>query len=145
MAKHHFRHTLLAAAGLLAASPGSLAAAEPVSADRSPAFRQCVRESGGVTAAMRACMAGEYRRLDKALNIAYRGALRRSPDDAARSRLRDAQRAWLKDRETICRTEVERSGMAGGTGGMLIEDSCRLRVLAERTRWLESHPKTVAR
>lgn len=98
MAKLHFRHRLLAVAGLLAASAGSVAAAQPAAEDRSPAFRQCVRDSGGVTAAMRTCMADEYRRLDKVLNAAYRGALRRLQNDAARVRLRDAQRAWLKDR-----------------------------------------------
>ncbi|WP_439569858.1 lysozyme inhibitor LprI family protein [Sphingopyxis sp.] len=142
MAKRHIGHRLLAVLGLVAAGAGSAAAAAPAPEDRSPAFRQCVRDSGGVTAAMRACMAGEYRRLDKALNAAYRGALRRSPGDTARARLRDAQRAWLKDREAICRAEVERSGMAGGTGGLLIEDSCHLRLLSERTRWLESQPPT---
>ncbi len=35
--------------------------------------------------------------------------------------------------------------MAGGTGGDLIEDSCRLRLLAERARWLERQPPTAVR
>ncbi len=143
MAKFPFRQALLTALGLSAAGASSLAAAaDPAAGDRSPAFRQCVRGSGGVTAAMRACMADEYSRLDKALNAAYRGALRRLPNDSARSRLRAAQRTWLNNRETVCRTEVERSGMAGGTGGLLIEDSCRLRVVSERTQWLRTYPSS---
>jgi len=141
MAKFQIRHALLAVLGLLAVSASSVFAAEPAATDRSPAFRQCVRGSGGVTAAMRACMADEYRRLDKALNAAYRGALRRLPNDAARSRLRDVQRAWLNTREPLCRAEIEKSGMAGGTGGLLIEDSCRLRVVSERTQWLHAYPQ----
>lgn len=142
MAGRRINYSLLAGLWLFAADASSPSAAAPAPDDRSPVFRQCVRDSGGVTTAMRACMASEYRRLDRALNAAYRAALRRSPGDAARARLRDGQRAWLKDRDAICRAEVERSGMAGGTGGLLIEDSCRLRLLSERTQWLASQSRT---
>ncbi len=90
---------------------------------------------------MQTCMAGEYRRLDRALNAAYRDALRRLPSNAARSRLRDLQRTWLKTRWDICADEVARSGMAGGSGGQLVEASCRLRVVSDRTQWLREYPQ----
>jgi len=90
---------------------------------------------------MQTCMAGEYRRLDLALNVAYRDALRRLPSNAARSRLRDLQRTWLKTRWDICADEVARSGMAGGSGGQLVEASCRLSVVSERTQWLRTYPQ----
>ncbi|MBJ7438565.1 MAG: DUF1311 domain-containing protein [Sphingopyxis sp.] len=88
-------------------------------------------------------MASEYRRLDRALNLAYRDALRRLPGDAARSRLRAFQRTWLKTRSDICTEEVVRSGMAGGSGGQLVEASCRLRILSERTQWLREYPQPI--
>lgn len=128
----------------LAASSGVLSAAEPPAADRSPEFRQCVRDSAGVTAAMQNCLAGEYRRLDRALNAAYRDALSRLPGNAARSRLRDLQRTWLKTRWDICADEVARSGMAGGSGGQLVEASCRLGVVSKRTHWLRAYPQPMS-
>lgn len=137
------RHSLLAAVGLLAMNSHDLSAAEPSIADRSPEFRQCVSGSGGVTSTMQACMAIEYRRLDRLLNRAYRDALRRLPSDAARSRLRGLQRTWLETRWNICTDEVARSGMAGGSGGQLVEASCRLRVAADRTQWLREYPQPI--
>ncbi len=141
------RRSALAVMGLLAAGTVSLSAAEPAAAEpeTSPASRQCILNSGGVTAAMQDCMADEYRRFDRALGIAYRDALRRASGTSARSQLRDAQRAWLKDRWTVCSKEVEQSGMAGGSGGVLIEDSCRIRVVSERTLWLRRHPQNANR
>ena len=132
------------AIALLAASSGGLSAAEPPAPDRSPEFRQCVRDSAGVTAAMQNCLAGEYRRLDRALNAAYRDALSRLPGNAARSRLRDLQRTWLKTRWDICADEVARSGMAGGSGGQLVEASCRLGVVSKRTQWLRGYPQPMS-
>lgn len=130
-------------AGLIAAGSTSLPAAEQATADRSPKFRQCLRDSGGVTAAMQPCMADEYRRLDRALNIAYRDALRRLLGDTARSRLRDAQRSWLETRWDVCTDEVAQSGMAGGSGGQLVEGSCRLRVVSDRIDWLRAYPQPI--
>ena len=133
--------SMLTGIGLLALSIGGVMAAEPAADGRSPQFRQCVQGSGGVTAAMQNCMAGEYRRLDRALNVAYREALRRLPSNAARSRLRDLQRTWLKTRWDICIEEVARSGMAGGSGGQLVEAGCRLRVVSDRAQWLREYPQ----
>ena len=135
------RRPVATAMALLTASNSGLSAAEPPAADRSPEFRQFVRDSAGVTGAMQTCMAGEYRRLDRALNMAYRDALRRLPSDAARSQLRALQRAWLKSRWDICNVEVTQSGMAGGSGGQLVEASCRLRVVSVRTQWLRTYPQ----
>ena len=133
--------SMLTGIALFALGIGGVMATEPAADDRSPQFRECVLGSGGVTAAMQDCMAGEYRRLDSALNMAYRDALRRLPSDAARSQLRALQRAWLKSRWDICNVEVTQSGMAGGSGGQLVEASCRLRVVSERTQWLRTYPQ----
>ncbi|WP_428628088.1 lysozyme inhibitor LprI family protein [Sphingopyxis sp.] len=138
-----FGRSTFAVAGLVAAGIGGLSATEPAAADRSPEFRQCVRGSGGVTAAMQDCMADEYRRLDRALNRSYRDALRRLPSDAARSQLQASQRTWLKTRGNICDDELARSGMAGGSGGQLVEASCRLRILSDRTQWLRAYPQPI--
>jgi uncharacterized protein YecT (DUF1311 family) len=131
----------LFSAGLFVATTGALAAAEPKEPELSPAFKQCIMGSGGVTATMQDCMAAEYRLVDRELNAAYRDALRRLPGKAARSQLQSLQRAWLKTRWDACAGEVEKSGMTGGSGGGLIEDNCRLRVLAERRQWLRGYPQ----
>lgn len=136
--------SMLASAGLfMLVMPGivGVRATDAAALDRSPEFRECIRDSGGVTATMQDCIGGEYRRLDQALNTAYRGALRRLPSDTARSRLRALQRTWLKNRWDVCTDEVARSGMAGGSGGLLVEGNCRLRIVADRTQWLRDYPQ----
>lgn len=136
--------SMVAAAGLfmfVLLGIGGVRATDAAASDRSPEFRQCIRDSGGVTAAMQDCIGGEYRLLDQALNMAYRGALRRLPSDTARSRLRALQGTWLKNRWDVCADEVARSGMAGGSGGLLVEGNCRLRIVADRTQWLRDYPQ----
>lgn len=136
--------SMLAAAGLLMLvmpGIGGVRATDAAALDRSPEFRQCITDSGGVTAAMQDCMGNEYRRLDRALNMAYRGALRRLPSDTARSRLRALQRTWLKNRWDVCTDEVAGSGMGGGSGGLVVEGNCRLRIVADRTQWLRDYPQ----
>jgi len=133
--------SLLIGAALFASTSGAVVAAEPKEPDLSPAFQQCIMGSGGVTATMQDCMADEYRLVDRELNTAYRDALRRLPNKAARSKLQSVQRLWLKTRWDVCTAEAQKSGMAGGSGGGLIEDSCRLRVLAERRQWLRDYPQ----
>lgn len=138
-----FRWLVLAAAAPVLASNGGVSVAAPPTNDRSPAFRQCVRDSAGVTAAMQDCMASEYRRLDRALNAAYRDALRRLPGNTARMRLKGLQHTWLKTRWDICNAELLQSGMAGGSGGQLVDTSCRLNVISNRTQWLRAYPPPI--
>ncbi|MBN9548571.1 MAG: DUF1311 domain-containing protein [Alphaproteobacteria bacterium] len=73
------------------------------------------------------------------LNIAWRAAMSRMPNDEARSRLRQLQREWIKTRWAECDEQVAQSGMAGGTGSLLIHDNCQLGVIARRISWLEDY------
>lgn len=90
---------------------------------------------------MRDCAAQEYERLDRKLNDAWRETMSRMAGNEARSRLRQLQREWIKVRWAECDEQVAQSGMAGGTGGLLIYDTCQLEVVARRISWLEAyHP-----
>lgn len=107
----------------------------------SPAFGECIKSSGGVTAAMRDCMAQEYERLDRTLNETWRTTMARMPGDQARSRLRQLQREWIKTRWAECDEQAAQMGSGGGTADLLVYDNCQLEVIARRVSWLEAyHP-----
>lgn len=119
------------------AEPTALSLETRLSSD----FDKCISASGGVTTVMRDCAAQEYVRIDRKLNTAWRATMSRMPDDEARFRLRQLQREWIKTRWVECDEQVARSGMAGGAGGLLIHDTCKLGVIARRISWLEAyHP-----
>lgn len=121
----------------LADTPAALAMETPFS----PAFSQCISLSVGVTIAMRNCSAQEYARLDRKLNATWRSTMSRIPNEAARFRLRQIQREWIKTRWAECDKQVAQSG--GGTADLLIDDDCQLRVIAQRISWLETYrPET---
>jgi uncharacterized protein YecT (DUF1311 family) len=98
-------------------------------------YQGCMDGSGGVTAAMRDCAAAEHERLDVRLNAAYRAALARLPNPAARTRLRTLERRWLATRWAGCRRQAAAEG--GGSMGLLILDSCALEEMVRRIVWLE--------
>jgi uncharacterized protein YecT (DUF1311 family) len=99
------------------------------------AYQSCMDASGGVTSAMRDCAAAEHERLDVRLNAAYRAALARLPNQAARTRLRNLERRWLATRWAGCEREARAEG--GGTMALLILDSCALSEMVRRIAWLE--------
>ncbi|MDZ3832411.1 MAG: lysozyme inhibitor LprI family protein [Sphingopyxis sp.] len=105
----------------------------------SEAYGDCIGASGGVTAAMRDCSAQEYARLDARLNASWRTTMARLSGEAAQAQLRRSQREWLRTRWAECDESVAKSGMAGGTGALLIYDSCQIRVLAQRIAWIENY------
>lgn len=128
---------------VLPLSPTGALHAEPtplqVESRLSPAFGECIKSSGGVTVAMRDCMAQEHERLDQKLNETWRTTMARMPGDQARSRLRQLQREWIKTRWAECDEQVAQSGMGGGTADLLVYDSCQLEVIARRLSWLETY------
>lgn len=131
----------LAAAALILGGMASALAAKPstpeIEAVYSPQFRSCIDKSGGVTLYMRNCSAAESDRLDKTLNRDYRAALARLPNTAARERLRQSQRRWLRTRYDHCAAEAEPE--QGGTLWLIIMDSCGLQAVAERIVWLRHY------
>lgn len=124
----------LVSAGATAESPApSVAKAEPTAQSDSPgysaSYRNCMSSgeaAEGVTSAMAGCNSEELSKQDARLNDAYRAAMAtRSPDQ--KTALRDAQRAWIKLRDTRCREDLE-----GGTMDILIEGGCILDMTAKR-------------
>jgi uncharacterized protein YecT (DUF1311 family) len=99
---------------------------------RSPAFRRCIRASGGVTVNMRDCSAAEYDRVDVRLNDNYRRIMRRLPQ-SGQQQLRASQRRWLTSRWNHCDNDPQ---LEGGTMDLIIRDSCTLTELIRRTLWL---------
>lgn len=99
-------------------------------------YRRCMDASGGVTANMRDCSYAESQRLDVRLNAAYRAAMTRLPNAAARARLRALQRRWLATRYRGCDRDMRREG---GTLGLVIADGCALDEGMRRIAWLERY------
>lgn len=124
------------------APPGATQAAAPPALDEAGLYDGCIRRSGGVTAAMRDCAEQEFARLDRKLNQTCRAAMERLPDAAARARLRGLQRAWLRERRTVCDRRVAGSEQADGTAALLLLDDCWLEQMTRRIAWLEAYPDT---
>jgi uncharacterized protein YecT (DUF1311 family) len=103
----------------------------------SEAYSACMEKSEGVTSEMRDCTEQEARRLEARLTEAYRKALASIPA-SRRGLLREAQRAWIRYRDTTCSMMTQLGDR--GTSALLADDSCHLLATAERVRWLESIP-----
>jgi uncharacterized protein YecT (DUF1311 family) len=88
------------------------------------------------------CAEQEFARLDRNLNQTYHAAMKRLSDDAARARLRGLQRAWLRERRTVCDRRVAGSEQADGTAALLLLDDCWLEQMTRRIAWLEAYPDT---
>lgn len=98
--------TTAAAIGIAAAA---LAMAQTAPDAQSPAMQDC----GKNQQAMNLCAEQRYAKADAALNRTYRRNLKAQPDDAARQRLRDAQRAWISYRDKDCAVEAGPRETAG--------------------------------
>lgn len=120
------------------ANPALAATAKP--GDPSPAFKACMKQSGGVTASLRACLNTEYRTLDRELNVTYKSVMKQLKTKDLRTRLVNSQRVWIWRRDDQCQRKVDESGMKGGTAGDLVYDDCRVTMVRERIRWLKKVP-----
>lgn len=98
----------------------------------SKTYEHCIDKSEGVTSNILDCTGAEYNRLDKALNAAYK-KLMKSLDKGDQERLRQAQRAWLKYRESNG-AYIQNQG---GTMASIEASSWELEELARRVHFLQ--------
>lgn len=118
------------------ALPEASADASSVEARFSPAYRACMSSgeaAQGVTFAMADCTSAEIELQDAKLNAVYKQVMSEL-DEGTRKKLRDAQRAWIKFRDTTC----ESVSNSGGTIDILNGGSCILDATVRRTMELES-------
>jgi uncharacterized protein YecT (DUF1311 family) len=121
---------------------GSSASAVPYSEiekRHTKAYDECLNNGDaarGVQPAMNACVAMEYERQDGRLNQAYSMVMKRQ-NAAGKTKLRAAQRIWIKQRDRICAAEEKE--YEGGTMAPMIFHSCLINETIERTIWLEKY------
>ncbi|MCX7080655.1 MAG: lysozyme inhibitor LprI family protein [Pseudomonas sp.] len=120
-----------AASTLLLAFCGSAYAADN---NDSPAYKQCMDASGGVTANMLDCMAADIKLQDARLNKGYKVAMAAIEADK-KGQLQNVQRMWIKYRDANC--GFVRS-LTGGTIDSLNAGSCVLEMTRTRAQELEN-------
>lgn len=82
---------------------------------------------------LNACTDQAYRAADLALNQTYQ-TLRKRLSEQSRSKLKDAQRAWISFRDAEC-TFIA-SGVEGGSAQPMVHSSCLTNLTRERTEAL---------
>ena len=123
---------MLIAFGLLLNAP-ALAAADGDS-EMSQAYLACMDKSNGVTVEMLDCMSAELTRQDARLNENYQRLL--SKLSAKRKEgLLEAQRAWIKFRDTNCSFYYDPEG---GSAAHLAGNECVLNATADRAAELRN-------
>jgi uncharacterized protein YecT (DUF1311 family) len=121
-------------AGVLAGAASAVLAA-PASLDRhySKTYNDCMTAASGSTLPMRQCMGDEHDAWDRQLNQVYL-ALLASRSAAAKTQLRDDERAWLKRTQHQC--DHAGDDEAGGTLQNVEIDQCYLDETIRRTVYL---------
>lgn len=99
----------------------------------SPTYHSCMDKAGGVTYDMVECSSAELSLQDARLNLAYKNAMSVLSDES-KSRLRDAQRIWIKFRDADCGIYYN---LSGGTMDSLNGSGCELSMTQERADALE--------
>ena len=94
----------------------------------STAYTACMDESGGVTSNMLDCIGTEIKQQDARLNQNYKSATQ-ALMPAQQTHLRDAQRLWIKFRDTDC---TLLGNLTGGTIDGLNQASCFLDMTKKR-------------
>ena len=84
------------------------------------------------------CADKEYRAADQKLNQSY-SAFKKSLDAPGNALLLEAQRAWLKFRDTNCALAADQA--RGGTMAPLLEIGCRTSMTEQRTKELDEWMK----
>lgn len=97
------------------------------------AFTQCVTAAGGADVAMQDCIGSEYEYQDGRLNAIY-AELKRTLTETDMTRLRDAQRQWLRERDSKCVWDAKTEGSAQ----RLQANYCRMEATAKRVAELEA-------
>lgn len=99
----------------------------------SPAYNTCMDKAGGVTFDMVECSNAELSRQDSRLNLAFKNTMSALSDES-KSRLREAQRLWIKFRDADCGIYYN---LSGGTMDSLNGSGCELSMTKERADALE--------
>lgn len=97
-------------------------------------FSACMDKSGGVTQHMVECIDAETKRKDARLNKAYK-ALVADLNPERKKQLLEAQRAWLKFRDTNCAFYYDPEG---GTIARVQAVDCLMTMTANRATELEN-------
>jgi uncharacterized protein YecT (DUF1311 family) len=101
--------------------------------DAATQYSTCVRNSEGVTSKILDCISAELSRQDSRLNDAYKKLMSKLPKNRKKS-LVEAQRSWIKFRETNCAFyDDPNGGSAAHTAG----NECFLNATVDRAKELE--------
>jgi uncharacterized protein YecT (DUF1311 family) len=127
------KQCMLIAFGFLLNAP-TLAAAD---SEMSQAYLACIDKSNGVTSKMLDCISAEFTRQDARLNENYKRLM--SKLSATRKEgLLEAQRAWIKFRDTNCSFYYDPDG---GSAAHLASNECTLNATADRATELKNLTK----
>lgn len=110
--------------------------AEPFKAEDhySQAYNDCMKATEGVTSEILSCSGQEIDRQDKTLNENYKAAMAKAADQTSKDKLRNDERAWIRERDKKCKAEG--SVEEGGTDEALIYNDCILAATTERAHQL---------
>lgn len=98
-----------------------------------PAYSACMDKAGGVTFDMVECSSAELSLQDARLNLAYKNSMGVLSGES-KTRLREAQRLWIKFRDADCGIYYN---LSGGTMDSLNGAGCELSMTKERADALE--------
>ena len=91
-------------------------------------------ENAGTQFEATECSAREYKKADAELNRVYQQVMKQEDKDG-QARLKTAQLAWIKFRDTEC--EYESGQYIGGTIQPMVENFCLTSVTNDRTQQLK--------
>jgi uncharacterized protein YecT (DUF1311 family) len=89
-----------------------------------------------ITADLRDCLARQFKAADESLNSTYKNLMAKI-DDEQKRRLRESQRAWIKQKESKCAKAGEE--MKGGTMEPIMIADCHLQMTEQRVSYLKSY------
>ncbi len=117
----------------------AIAASSPLgvqaqSSDLSKQFSACMDKSGGVTQDMVECIGAETQRQDLRLNKSYK-ALMATLSPERKKQLQEAQRAWIKFRDSNCSFYFDPDG---GSMARINANDCVMTMTANRAKELEN-------
>ncbi len=92
-------------------------------------YQKCMDTSDGSTHQFRKCNSDELDYQDRLLNKYYKQAMQKLAE-SEKSKLRKAQRAWIKYRDANC--DVESAPMRGGTGERVLYGGCLVDMTTKR-------------
>ena len=124
---------MLIAFGLLLNAP-ALAAAD---SELSQTYSACLDKSKGVTSEMLDCISAEFTRQDDRLNENYKRLMSKL-SGKRKEGLLEAQRAWIKFRDTNCNFYYDPDG---GSAAHLASNECSLNATADRATELKNLTK----